>query len=225
MNSLEKDKTTREQFWLDDPANLFVKWRRFVPTNDMTVPEALNAVVRFTVYSSILVALIVQKTQYLLLIPLVMLASILLVRLFPRTQVIQETFETMRRKVAQSNKPSSMTGEVATPTADNPFMNVLFTDYVDNPDRVSAPPDVTSKALDSSIREAFSKTSDLFMDTSDTYGLMESSRNWVTQASTTIPNDLGGFQAFLNKDNVSRKGKSEEYVVANGSTNDPIHVS
>ena len=222
MNSLQKDKSTREQFWLDDPANLFVNWRRFVPTNDMTVPEALNSVVRFTVYSSLLVALIVQKTQYLLLIPLVMLASILLVRLFPTTQVIQETFETMRRKVS---KDANNTGAVATPTADNPFMNVLFTDYVDNPDRVAAPPDVTSKALDSSIREAFSKTSDLFMDTSDTYGLMESSRNWVTQASTTIPNDLDGFQAFLNKDNVSRKGKSEEYVVAHGSTNDPIRFA
>ena len=219
MNSLQKDKSTREQFWLDDPANLFVNWRRFVPTNDMTVPEALNSVVRFTVYSSLLVALIVQKTQYLLLIPLVMLASILLVRLFPTTQVIQETFETMRRKVGKDANNA-----VATPTADNPFMNVLFTDYVDNPDRVAAPPDVTSKALDSSIREAFSKTSDLFMDTSDTYGLMESSRNWVTQAATTIPNDLEGFQAFLNKDNVSRKGKSEEYVIAHGSTNNPIHV-
>ena len=101
-------------------------------------------------------------------------------------------------------------------------MNVLFTDYVDNPGRVAAPPDVTSSALDSSIREAFSKTSDLFMDTSDTYGLMESSRHWVTQAATTIPNDLEGFQSFLNKDNVSRKGKSEEYVIAEGSTKNPI---
>jgi len=151
-----------------------------------------------------------------------MLATIFLVRLFPKTQVIQETFDNMRRKVSPKH---ATLGDVATPTPDNPFMNVLFTDYVDNPNRVSAPPDVTSAALDSSIREAFSKTSDLFMDTSDTYGLMESSRNWVTQAATTIPNDLGGFQAFLNKDNVSRKGKSEEYVVAQGSTLNPIHVS
>ena len=213
MNSLQKDKTTREQFWLDDPANLFVNWRRFVPTNDMTVPEALNAVLRFTVYSSILVAIVARRTDYLLLIPLVMVASIFLVRLFPKTQMIQETFENIKGRGV---------GSAATPTSDNPFMNVLFTDYVDNPSRVSAPPDVTSAALDSSIREAFSKTSDLFMDTSDTYGLMESSRRWVTQASTTIPNDLEGFQSFLNKDNVSRKGKSEDYVVAHGSTDTPI---
>ena len=206
-------QSQRELFWLNDPANFFVKWHKFLPTNDMTVPEALNAVVRFTVYSAVVVAIVARRTDYLLLIPLVMLASIFLVRLFPKTQMIQETFGNVA-------KGSTTTG--ATPTADNPFMNVLFTDYVDNPDRVAAPPDVTSSALDSSIREAFSKTSDLFMDTSDTYGLMESSRHWVTQAATTIPNDLEGFQSFLNKDNVSRKGKSEEYVIAEGSTTNPI---
>jgi hypothetical protein len=53
---------------------------------------------------------------------------------------------------------------------------------------------------------------------------MESSRNWVTQAVTTIPNDLEGFQKFLNRDNVSRKSKSEEYVLAEGSTMNPIVV-
>jgi len=210
-------QSQRELFWLEDPAHFFVKWHKFLPTNDMTVPEALNAVVRFTIYSAVLVAIVARRTDYLLLIPLVMVASVVLVRLFPKTQVIQETFETMKRRAKSSE-------HFSTPSADNPFMNVLFTDYVDDPARVSAPPDVTSAALDSSIREAFSKTSDLFMDTSDTYGLMESSRNWVTQAATTIPNDLEGFQAFLNKDNVSRKGKSEEYVIAEGSTMNPITV-
>ena len=211
-------QSQRELFWLDDPAHFFVRWNKFVPTNEMTVPEALNAVVRFTVYSALLVAIVARRTDYLLLIPLVMVASVVLVRLFPKTQVIQETFNNLKRRA------KGETEHFSTPSADNPFMNVLFTDYVDDPARLSAPPDVTSSALDSSIREAFSKTSDLFMDTSDTYGLMESSRNWVTQAATTIPNDLEGFQAFLNKDNVSRKGKSEEYVVAEGSTSAPITV-
>lgn len=215
-------QSQRELFWLDDPAHFFVRWNKFVPTNDMTVPEALNAVVRFTVYSALLVAIVARRTDYLLLIPLVMVASVVLVRLFPKTQIIQETFDNLKRRAKNGG---SAVEHFSTPSADNPFMNVLFTDYVDDPARVSAPPDVTSAALDSSIREAFSKTSDLFMDTSDTYGLMESSRNWVTQAATTIPNDLEGFQSFLNKDNVSRKGKSEEYVLANGSTNTPIHVS
>jgi hypothetical protein len=175
----------------------------------MTVPEALNAVVRFTIYSAVLITVITQKTWYLLLIPLVMLASVFLVKMFPRTQILKETFSTARSGV-----------EYASPTPSNPFMNVLFTDYVDNPERPPAP-DVTSDAVKQSIEEAFSKTSDLFMDTSNKFGLMQSARKWISQASTTIPNDLDGFQKFLNKDNVSQKADSESYVIAKGSTVKP----
>ena len=199
----------REQFWLNDPANLFKRWNRFVPTNDMTVPEALNAVVRFTIYSGILISLITQKSTYLLLIPAVMVVSAILVRMYPETQVLRETFGGLGG------------GATATPRASNPFMNVLFTDYVDDPDRAAAPSNINNNAVKASIDEAFSKTSDLFMDTSDKYGLMQSARQWVTQASTTIPNDLEGYQKFLNQDNVSRKELSESYVIAKGSTNSP----
>ena len=79
----------REIFWLEDPASLFSKdtWTRFVPTNAMTVPEALNAVVRFSVYFSLLMAAICMDSSYLLFIPVVMVTSIVLVKLFPETQI------------------------------------------------------------------------------------------------------------------------------------------
>jgi hypothetical protein len=205
-----------ELFWLQDPADLFSNWKRFVPTNEMTVPEALNAVVRFTIYSSIIVALFTHKTHYLLLVPVVMAASVVLVRLFPKTETLREAFKSGSNIL--DRKPA------ASPTADNPFMNVVFTDYVDDPDRAAAPPDITTKEMDAKIAESFAKTSDLFLDTTDTYGLMQSARQWVTQAATTIPNDLEGFQNFLNKDNTSRKALSEDFVVAKGSTSNPIKV-
>jgi len=204
-----------ELFWLQDPADLFSNWKRFVPTNEMTVPEALNAVVRFTIYSSIIVALFTHKTHYLLLVPVIMAASIVLVRLFPKTETLREAFNGGK---LLDRKPA------ASPTPDNPFMNVVFTDYVDDPDRPAAPPDITTKEMDAKIAESFAHTNDLFLDTTDTYGLMQSARQWVTQAATTIPNDLEGFQNFLNKDNVSRKALSEDYVVAKGSTSNPIKV-
>jgi hypothetical protein len=194
---------SREVFWLNDPANLFKKWDRFVPTHEMTVPEALNAVVRFTFYSSIVVSFFTRNTNYLLLIPIVMFVSVVLFRMYPTTQILKETF---------TNK-----GTYAVPTASNPFMNVLLTDYVDNVTRSSAPPDVTNPAVKASIDEAFSKTSDLYMDTSDKFALAQSARTWITQAATTIPNDLDGYQKFLNQHNVSRKLPSEGYVVAKGS--------
>ncbi len=196
----------REIFWLDDPANLFTKdtWTHFVPTNDMTVPEALNAVVRFSVYFSTLMAFICMNANYLMFIPVVMGTSIVLVKLFPETQILKEAFKNTDQKHAN-------------PSKSNPFMNVVFTDYVDDVHRAPAPSDITSPAVKESINEAFAQTSDLFMDTSDKYALAQSARNFVTQASTTIPNDMEGFQNFLNQHNVSRKEISESYVVAKGS--------
>ena len=201
---------SRERFWLDDPANLFTNWSKFLPTKEMTVPEALNSVIRFTIYSSLLISVITGKSWYLLLIPLVMFASVFLVKLFPTTQVLKETFTS-----------GTLPIRYASPSANNPFMNVLFTDYVDDPERVPAPPNINENAVKESIDEAFARTNDLFMDTSNKYGLMQSARQWNTLASTTIPNDLDGFQKFLNKDNVSQKMDSEAYVVAKGSTSKP----
>ncbi len=203
----KKSLAEREVFWLDDPANLFTHghWTRFVPTNDMTVPEALNSVVRFSIYFSFLMAMITGNGNYLMFVPAIMLLSVILVRVYPETQILKEAF---------NNQPHT---KAAKSSSSNPFMNVLFTDYVDNPQRAPAPPDITSPAVKESIEEAFAKTSDIFMDTSDKLTLAQSSRNFVTQASTTIPNDLGSFQDFLNKDNVSRKELSETYAVAKGS--------
>jgi hypothetical protein len=202
-------RMSREVFWLKDPAHLFSRETalRFVPTDSMTVPEALNAVVRFTVYFSLLLTLITTDANYLLFIPVVMAGTAIVVQLYPTTQVLKETFVTK--------------GDTATPTSNNPFMNVLFTDYVDNPQRPAAPADVTAPQIKESINEAFAQTSDLFMDTSDKFTLAQSARQWATQASTTIPNDFQSFQDFLNKGNISRKEVSEGYVVAKGSTFNP----
>jgi len=196
----------REVFWLKDPASLFTKynWARFFPVDTMTVPEALNAVVRFTVYFSFLLTIVTSDTNYLLFVPVVMAGTAVVVQLYPTTQILKETFKNADKLFAS-------------PQSSNPFMNVLFTDYVDQPNRPPAP-DVTAPAIKESINEAFAQTHDLFMDTSDKYTLNQAARQFVTQASTTIPNDFDSFQSFLNKDNVSRKETSETYVVAKGST-------
>jgi hypothetical protein len=198
----------REIFWLNDPANLFTRenWTRFVPMDSMTVPEALNAVVRFATYFSLLLTLVTADTNYLLFVPVVMAATAILVRLYPETQLLRETFKTKDEV------------KYATPTSSNPFMNVVFTDYVDDPQRPAAPPDITVPEVKESIDNAFAKTHDLFMDTSDRFALAQSARQFVTQAATTIPNDFQSFQDFLNKDNVSRKEISETYVMAKGSS-------
>jgi hypothetical protein len=67
-------------FWYDDPSILFRSdtWSRFVPTPTMSVPDALNAVVRFSAYLSVLLFLTSLDPWYLLIVPVVMGLTIFL---------------------------------------------------------------------------------------------------------------------------------------------------
>ena len=195
---------SHETFWANDPAHLFTPetWARFVPTDWMTVPEALNAVVRFTVYFSTILTFVSGRSEYILASPIVGALTFLLYKMYPETQSFKEGF----------------TDGKVRPTPSNPFMNPTLVDINENPGRPAAP-SVASPAVAESIANAFSKTSDLFMDTSDRFDMAQASRAFYTvpQGAT---NDLSGYQEFLNKDNVSRKLDSESYVSAKGSVHE-----
>jgi hypothetical protein len=208
-----------ESLWIDNPAELFTKetWTKFVPTSSMDVPTAMNAIVRFTVYISVILFLAKKETYYLLAIPLVLILTVIAVKLFPHPR----TLESFKDKV------TSVMNDYTYPSAKNPFMNPLLTEILDNPDRPQAAP-VTSKKVKKQIEESFKQTSDLYMDTSDKFDMAQSMRTFHTVQSGLIPNDQDGFLQFLAKgvdepDHSSAfparraKEKSEGYVEAIGS--------
>jgi hypothetical protein len=209
-----------ESLWIDNPAELFTKetWTKFVPTSSMDVPTAMNAIVRFTVYVSVILFLAKKETYYLLAIPLVLMLTVVAVKLFPHPR----NLEAFKDKVTSAMK------DYTYPSGINPFMNPLLTDILDNPNRPQAAP-VTSKEVKKQIEASFKQTSDLYMDTSDKFDLAQSMRTFHTIQSGLIPNDQDGFLQFLAKgidepDHSSAfparkaKEKSEGYVEAMGST-------
>jgi hypothetical protein len=209
-----------ESLWIDDPAKLFTKetWSKFVPTSSMDIPTAMNAIVRFTVYISIILFMAKGSTAYLLTIPLVLLLTVLVVKFFPSARTLEAFTEKATATIKQYTYPS----------AKNPFMNPLLTEILDNPNRPEAAP-ITSNEVKRQIEKAFKQTSDLYMDTSDKFDLAQSMRTFTTVQSGVIPNDQDGFLQFLAKgidqpDHSSTflarkaKEKSEGYVEAMGST-------
>lgn len=211
-----------EQLWINNPSGLFTSqtWQKFVVTKDMDVSTALNSVVRFTVYFSVLLFLGTSKTQYLLAIPFVLVVTVIFSKVFPTTRDI-ETFISPATSVVQAKK-------YTLPTNNNPFMNVLLTEIIDSPDRPDAAP-ITSKAVKKQMSKAFQHTSEIYMDTSDRFDQAQSMRNFHTLQSATVPNNQDGFLEFLAKgmdepDNSSAfpsrnaKAKSETYVSALNST-------
>ncbi len=193
----------KETFWYFDPGVLFAKdsWYRFVPTATMSVPEALNAVVRFSIYLSGLLFLSSMDPMYLLLIPLVMVATVVLNTMFPKAKKMTESFVS-----------SYMGDEKTQPTPDNPFMNAPLTDILDNPRRPPAD-DVTSLDVREKVNQAFAQTSNIYMDTTDVFDLVQAQRNFHT-----VPeDDHAGLLSFLRGEDKSGKKLSEGYVVAKGT--------
>ena len=155
-------------FWYSEPNVLFSRdtWYVFVPTPNMSVPAALNAVVRFSIYLSTLLFLTSMDPWYAVIIPIVMMITIFLNAWFPEAKKMTESFV------------SSYVGTAETmPSDDNPFMNAPLTDIQDNPDRPRAA-DVTRVDVRDKVNDAFAKTSNIYRDTSDVFDLVQSQRNF-----------------------------------------------
>jgi hypothetical protein len=82
------------------------------------------------------------------------------------------------------------------PTARNLFMNVLLEEIKYNPGRPAAAPvdnPTVKQTLDDYFRVQW------FSDPTDVFGKNQSQRQFVTQPSTTVPNDQGSFADWLYK--------------------------
>jgi hypothetical protein len=206
-----------EEIWYENLRAVFTKssWTRFVPTPTMTTTEALNAVVRFATYFTILLFVATQNKNYILVLPIVLFLTYVLHMLFPNG------------KKLESYMNSAKSEKYTMPTSHNPFMNVLLTEIGDNPDRDDAAP-LTNKQVRANVAKAFQQTSDIYMDTSDMFDQTQAMRTFHTLQSSKVPNDQDKFLEWLSKgydepDNSSAplargaKLGSEGYMPARGS--------
>jgi len=175
----------------------------------MSVRESLNAVVRFSVYLSALLFVTSRDPWYLLIVPLVMLVTIFLHRTFPQAKkIMSENFVSGPVVTGYSGEERSR------PTPDNPFMNPMLTDILDNPDRPPAD-EITQVKVRDEVNEAFAQTSNIYMDTTDMFNMIQSQRNFHAVPA----DDHAGFLQFLGKNGqrTNQKGLSEGFVVAKGT--------
>lgn len=199
-----------EPFWFSEPSILFSKdtWYAFVPQPNMPVKSALNAVVRFSVYLSALLLISTRDPLYALFVPTVMLVTLFLEKWFPEAKKMSEGFQSGPVVSGYRGTETSM------PTEDNPFMNPGLTDIMDDPERPPAA-DITSVEVRDRVNAAYAKTSNIFMDTSDVFDMVQSQRNFYAVPT----DDYGGFLDFLGKNGqaTNQKGLSEGYVLSKGT--------
>jgi hypothetical protein len=206
-------------FWLDAPSVLWTQATEFFPFTEQDrrcTAAALNSFTRFGVYLGILLALVRLE-------PLWLLAGVAFAGFAVGAWFFMGTKGAVREGLVGSSiqaenldrrfitdapilDPRDVINEYApdvigmgqrertTPTAANPFMNVLLTEISDNPYRNPAANSDglgVRAELDSYFQTMFAS------DPGDVFGKTQSQRSFVANPVTTIPNDQSAFANWL----------------------------
>ena len=106
-------------FWSEDITILMDDERviEFIPTSDMSLAESLNAIARFGVYLGVIISLYRKEVKFMLISVIIAIFTIIIYKNSKYTQM--ENFEKENLEISECQKP----------TSDNPYMNLLPSDY------------------------------------------------------------------------------------------------
>ena len=171
--------------WFEDTTVLLDSITQFIPNGEMSYEEQLNAMVRFAIYFAALWFFYAMNYNVFYIPIFVMLFTYLVYAPMKERGQSNEGFEAKEQHEEQHE-------ECVKPTINNPFMNVMLTDYVDNPARGPACENVEEK-----VKEGFEYN--LYKDVDDVWERNNSQRQYYTNPATTIPNDVESFANWCYK--------------------------
>lgn len=199
-----------ENIWFQDLQNFITlkNYYNFFPSSDMTFVAQLNALQRFALYFCVVLYVIRQDVNVFFILAFMSIFTFLLYSIDTKNKINEKLL--MDKLHLQKD---AHTGEMCyRPHKNNPFMNILMSDYSQMPERPQA-----CDIADPSIRKEVKKMFDtnLYRDTSDIFHKNASDRQWVTNAITTIPNDQGNFAKWLYQTGPSCKDGNGEACYIN----------
>jgi hypothetical protein len=207
-----------DPFWYNDIGILIHQDRltEFFPVSNFTLEEKFNALVRLSLYISIILFYYNADYNYIS----IFLATLLITYfvwinrpLEKESSEINQSFEAENQLVEQLE--NEMSSSCTRPTIDNPFMNVTMKDMLntDGNKIVDRPPacDTTDPEVKKEIDDNFNHN--LFRDVNDIFGKMNSQRQFYTMPSTTIPNAQDEFARWLYLNPKTCK-EDQDYCVA-----------
>jgi len=209
-------------FWLYNPMVLFKKEyiADLYPNKSQSFVEKINAISRLIILLTIL-GFVVSRA-----IKIVVSGAIALgvLALFFISNERTKRNEKLKKEAFTSSDPvvyQETKQQFTVPTAENPMMNVLLTDYVDSPTRKPAAPSFNPAVEQEIIEVAKDKavTPRIFKDLGDNLAYETSLRNFHTNPSTTIPNDQKAFSEFCYGDMPSCKEGNALQCVKNNTQN------
>ena len=180
-----------EKIWYKD-LNNFINEKnvdKFFPSQSMSFEEKLNSIMRLSVYFS-LVLLVIKKDVNVFFIPIFVGIFTWFIYHGEQRKLKNEEYFLSKMNLYKDPRSSKLCYK---PTPENPFMNVLMSDYTQQPNRPQAC-SVTKTPIKRLAQKYFDRN--LYRDVSDIYQKNASDRNFYTTPSTTIPNAQDDFLKF-----------------------------
>lgn len=229
--------TFRENYWFQDLANTIFNLDyalKIFPSKEMTYPEKINTLVRLSIYMGLILGLF-YKNYLFLYIPIIIMVLTYLLYIFRIDQLeslrAQQGPNTNLNSINQQNLDDLTKRNMATsynyrgnpenfkdilniktcskPSTLNPFMNPLV---FDSRLRDSAC-DSIKEENQLQIEKEYNKY--CIKDVSDIFNHNSGRRQFYTVASTTYPNNQGGFANWLYKTPPTCKEGNGSQCVAN----------
>jgi hypothetical protein len=213
------NRVKSDPFWYNDMSILIQSNRltEFFPTKNQTLEERFNALVRLSLYCSIILYYYKKNYKYLSIFIGGLLLTYFIYTNNPENDKRDTDIDKINNKAIQEQgvKQSTQTQkgvqkgierlendkvseECTLPTLDNPFMNVTMKDMLNiDPKKPGRPKacDTTNPEVKQKMDEMFNHN--LFKDVNDVFGKMNSQRQFYTMPNTTIPNAQDDFAKWL----------------------------
>jgi len=215
-------KTPEIPFWINNPNVLFDGnfILEFFPIETMTYEQKLNAVSRTVVLLSVF-GFLISRNIRTILVGIITLFAVFLMYYYHKKESFKnqdrENFKNQANETLRDNGlPINKAGVFMNPTSNNPFSNVLLTDYDYNPNKKPAPPafnDKINEEIKTETKRMINEinsdqpdiTKKLYKDLGEELEFEQSLRQFVSNPSTTIPNDQTSFAEFCYGSMVSCK--------------------
>lgn len=209
-----------DKFWLQDPNILFYSID-FFPSSSMSLNQKLNAITRAILAFTIIGIIVTPNPLRLIFISFICILGVIAMYKYYNKEGFFDNSPNIALDTLAEYNPAEVlrNNEIPIfqePDSKNPYGNVMLTDYESNPNKLPAPPasnpivnDIVTANAIKMVKEANPGQPDitdkLFRDLNEQINFEQSNRMFVSNPSTTIPNDQGAFAEFCYGSMISCK--------------------
>lgn len=186
-------------FWLTDIKVLYEKESLFeiYPSRRFNIIRKLNALMRLSIYFSLIVFLIdTEKNINYLSIPFITgLITWFCWKKYKETYINTIKQTSMNDEIKDATLLNDLQTECRIPTKDNPFMNPNISEYGSNMKIPKSCASYNNKGIQRRVDDLFNE--DLYRDVTDVFNKNNSQRQYYTVPGNRVPNDQGAYAQWL----------------------------